>query len=215
VVSRSQAFVADGIVEDMVALGLADQTPSPYGSLPIFTGAPVSGVGEPTSAYLLLHPGSRSDWQTKSWPKARWRALIENLCGAGWPLELVGTAAERDGLESLLPRRVAAGTVDLHTDGSLARLEHQIAHAAGVICHNSGIMHLALAYRRPTVVLTGSSSRQWRASYPQVFNLDSGRCGLACNRRHCPVPGFRARCIRLLTLEAVVEACFSLWGNPR
>ena len=215
VVSRQKDFVADGIVRDLVALGFVHEPPPPYGSLPLFPGGATAGLPEPASPALVLHPGTRSDWQTKSWPVPRWRALIETLNGKGWSLQLVGTPAERETLESLVPRRVSNGTIDLCTDGSLPGLERRIANAAGVICHNSGVMHLALAHRRPTVVLTGSSAHQWRASWPQVFNLDSGRCGLACNLRHCPVPGFRARCIRLLTLEAVVETCTSLRGESR
>ncbi len=215
VVSRRKAFVADGIVQDLVALGLAHEPPPPYGSLPLFPGGPRAQSPGSASPYLLLHPGARSDWRTKSWPATRWQRLVQSLCAAGWSLDLVGTAEEREGLESLVPRPVAKGAVDLRIGDSLAGLERAVAHAAGVICHNSGVMHLALAHRRPTVVLTGSSAHQWRAPYPRVFNLGSGRCHLACNRRHCPVPGFRARCIRLLTLDAVVETCLSLWGESR
>lgn len=215
VVSRHRGFVADGIAGDVVALGLADHRPPPYGSLPLFPGTMAAGPVLPEPRYLILHPGSRSDWRTKCWPGERWQALVRILSAEGWPLHMVGTAAEREWLESLVPRSLAGGTVGLHTDWSLGQLEEAVARAAGVICHNSGVMHLALAHRRPAVVLTGSSAHHWRAAYPGVFNLDSGRCRLACNLRECPVPGFRARCIRLLTLEAVVETCTSLRGESR
>ncbi len=217
--SRSQGgrarsgFVADAIAEDVVALGLADRHPPPYGSRPIFPEIREAPSRPPEEPYLVLHPGSRSDWQTKCWPMVRWQALLETLSACGWRMLVVGTAEERETLAPLMTGRSRAERVSLHTDWPLARLERYIAGAAGVICHNSGVMHLALAYRRPTVVLTGSSARHWRAAYPEVFNLDSGRCRLACNRRRCPVPGFRARCIRSLEIGPVVDACLALWAG--
>jgi ADP-heptose:LPS heptosyltransferase len=59
---------------------------------------------------------------------------------------------------------------------------------------------------KPTLVLTGSAPHFWRPPYAHVLNLDSGRCALACDQYRCPVPFYRARCIRELELGTVIAA---------
>ena len=56
------------------------------------------------------------------------------------------------------------------------------------------------------VVDSTSSARFWRPPYAHVKNVTSGACELACNQYRCPVPFYRARCIRELGVDPVFEA---------
>jgi hypothetical protein len=198
-------FVADVVCADVAALGLATGAVAPYGRLPLFRAPDVAPV---PSGALLVHPGSRSNWHTRRWPTQRWIELLQALRReTDTPIVAVGTAAERDILDALC---AAVPGLSAHSELSLAQLEAGLARAALVVCTNSGVMHLALAHRRPTLVLTGASARFWRPPYPQVRNLDSGRCNLACNRPRCPVPGYDARCIKALDSATVLAAARAL-----
>jgi len=196
-------FVADIIAEDANNLHPNEASSQPYGTLPIFPRpANAHSFMYPrfTTPYLVVHPSAKTQWQTKTWPTTHWQALLNHLALEGWKIHLVGTPEERialDRLRSTLPQ----GTSLVHTELDYWQLEDILIHASGVLCHNSGIMHLALAHKKPTVVLTGSSGTQWRAEYPWVKNVTSGKCRMACNRYRCPLPGFRARCIRELGVE--------------
>ncbi|EQD75241.1 lipopolysaccharide heptosyltransferase II [mine drainage metagenome] len=207
-------FLADVIAADVAAMGWTEKPPPPYGSRPLFPSPPGQADPDlPDEPYLIAHPGCKTGWETKNWPMDRWSALLHELTRAGWRVRLVGNPNEYEALHVLSESLSAPRQVTIHTDWPLWQLERAIATARGVVCHNSGIMHLALAYLRRTIVLTGSSAPYWRAPYEWVRNLTSGDCDLACNRYRCPVPGFRARCIRNLEVGRVVAACHQHWGE--
>ncbi len=212
--AREPRFLADAIARDVVQMGWAETPPPSYGSLPLFP-APVDGIDREPSAepYLVAHPGCKIGWQTTAWPFTEWRILLKTLAGVGWRIRLVGSPNEYEGLNALAQSLSIPHRMSVHTEWPLWQLERVIARATGIICHNSGIMHLALAYRRRTIVLTGSSAPYWRASYEWVRNLSSGDCNLACNRYRCPVPGYHARCIRNLEVRSVLTACQEHWGE--
>lgn len=203
------AFIGEQILADVAALGLAgaQTTHLPYGGHWQRPERP--GDVYPAGGYLLLHPGAKARWETTRWPAARWRELIGSLLSE-IPLDLllVGVEAEREQLEELVAglHPGARGRIELRTQLDLQALAAAVENSAGVVCHNSGILHLAAMLDRPTVALTGSSARFWRPPYPHVENVTSGACELACNQYRCPVPFYRARCIRELTVESVMDA---------
>lgn len=157
--------------------------------------------------HLLLHPGAKGRWQTKLWQDERWAELMGQLLdGSDLDLVLVGVPEESPHLEILRARQVEAQRprIKIHTGLSLQGLAQSIAGSRGVICHNSGVMHMAAMLGKPTLVLTGSSPPYWRPPYPHVTNLTSGACNLACDQYRCPVPFFDARCIRELAVTEVM-----------
>jgi hypothetical protein len=201
-------FFADVVCDDIAAMRLTESPTPPYGNLPLFQ--PATAAPVPRGA-LLIHPGSRSNWLTRRWPTERWIELLRALRRkTDLPMVAVGTATERKILDDLCH---AVPGLNAHSQLSLAQLESCVAQASLVICTNSGVMHLALAHQRPTVVLTGASARFWRSPDRQVRNVSSGRCELACNRARCPIPGYDARCIKQLEVPAVMAAVESVLGG--
>jgi hypothetical protein len=159
--------------------------------------------------YLLLHPGAKGRWQTKLWQDERWAEFMARLLGESEvDLMLVGVPEESPHLKMLQAHQAVAlrQRVSIRTDLPLLELAQHIAGSRGVICHNSGVMHMAAMLGKPTLVLTGSSPLYWRPPYPHVVNLTSGACNLACDQYRCPVPFFNARCIRELSVTDVMGA---------
>lgn len=165
----------------------------------------ISGNGR----YLVLHPGAKQGWQTTKWPTERWIELIERILDqTSFSLHILGTENERNFISSLLTclPEVGKGRINLCLSWRIRDVAELVRGSAGVICHNSGILHLAVLLRKDTICLTGSSASYWRPHYPWVTNLDSGRCHLACNRYRCPIPFYRARCITELSVDNVWQA---------
>jgi ADP-heptose:LPS heptosyltransferase len=104
-----------------------------------------------------VHPGAA--FGAKRWPVHRFGAVAAALPGS---VLITGSGAERELAEQVahaagLPDdRVLAGRTDL---GALCDL---VARAALVISGDTGIAHLASAYRTPSVVLFGPvDPAQW------------------------------------------------------
>ncbi|MGN9777313.1 glycosyltransferase family 9 protein [Micromonospora sp. H33] len=108
----------------------------------------------------VVHPGSKIP--AKRWPPERFAAVARHLTSTGHRVVVTGNTAEAP-----LARRVArlaglpdhvvlAGRTDLH---DLATL---VAHARLLVSGDTGIAHLATAYRTPSVLLFGPvSPAQW------------------------------------------------------
>lgn len=203
--TRTQAFIGEQVLADVHALGLngSEATRLPYGG-----GWPTQALRAPRP-YVVLHSGAKERWETTRWPAMQWQGLLrELLAGSDLDLKLVGVESERAGLETLvqdLESKVRA-RVSIETALPLPALAATLEASRGVVCHNSGVLHLAAMLGKPTVAITGSSARFWRPPYGHVQNVTSGACELACNQYRCPVPFYRARCIRELDVATVLTA---------
>ena len=115
-------------------------------------------AGEPPP--VLVHPGAA--YGARRWPVERFAAVAAALDGPQTPVLVTGSGGERDlavavARDAGLPvDRVLAGRTDL---GALCDL---VSRAGLVISGDTGIAHLASAYRTPSVVLFGPvDPAQW------------------------------------------------------
>jgi len=105
---------------------------------------------------VVVHPGAASG--SKRWPPARFADVAAALRGRGLTVVVTGTTGERDRAVRVadlagLPRsHVLAGRT------SLAQLAALVASARLVVCGDTGVGHLATAYRTPSVLLFGPVS---------------------------------------------------------
>jgi hypothetical protein len=203
-------FIPDTVCRDVRRLGLAEpgEDVTRYGGLPLFRASapPLAPIAAP---YLAVHFTARPHWQAKQWPVEGWLAWLELFLQThSWEVVCLGSADEKTTIDAALARLPESSRrrVRIETGLPLSQVEQRLRESAGVICHNSGLMHVAVALRKRTVVLTGSPARFWRPAAPWVLNLTSGECALACNQHRCPVPLFRAKCIRSLSVQAVHRA---------
>lgn len=116
----------------------------------------VPAVDPPATGAVLVHPGAA--FPGRRWPPERFAAVAQHLAFRGLDVRITGGPAE-----VALARSVAsaAGLGDdavLAGRTSVVELAAVVAHAALVISGDTGVAHLATAYRRPSVVLFGPVS---------------------------------------------------------
>ncbi len=116
----------------------------------------VPAVPPPVTGAALVHPGAA--FPSRRWPAERFAAVARWLVEAGLDVRVTGGPAERD-----LALAVARGA-GLDDDAVLAgrtstlELAATVAAARVVVSGDTGVAHLATAYRRPSVVLFGPVS---------------------------------------------------------
>lgn len=107
----------------------------------------------PAPGAAVVHPGAA--YGAKRWPADRFAAVARSLAARGLTVVVTGSAAERETAAALAaaaglpPGAVLAGRTGLD---ELTALLHD---AALLVCGDTGIAHLASAYRTPSVVLFG------------------------------------------------------------
>ncbi|WP_029431212.1 glycosyltransferase family 9 protein [Blastococcus sp. URHD0036] len=116
----------------------------------------VPDVPPPVAGAAIVHPGAA--FPGRRWPAERFAAVARYLARAGHDVRITGGPAE-EGLA-----RAIAGAAGLGEDAVLAgrttslELAAVVAASAVVVSGDTGVAHLATAYRRPSVVLFGPVS---------------------------------------------------------
>ncbi|MBB5960234.1 ADP-heptose:LPS heptosyltransferase [Saccharothrix tamanrassetensis] len=100
---------------------------------------------------IVVHPGASHG--ARRWPVERFQAVVREL---GPDVVVTGSPAEAD-----LVHEVAGGSARTSL-GNLASLLDVVAGARVVLCGDTGVAHVATAYRTPSVLLFGPvPPRQW------------------------------------------------------
>lgn len=116
----------------------------------------VPSVPPPVTGATVVHPGAA--FPGRRWPPDRFAAVARHLADRGHDVRVTGGPAEVElatevaGLAGLGEEAVLAGRT---TSLELAAV---VAAARLVVCGDTGVAHLATAYRRPSVVLFGPVS---------------------------------------------------------
>ena len=114
----------------------------------------------PWTGTTIIHVGSASP--ARRWPVERWAAVAEMVTAMGHSVVVTGSEAERPLAETVVrsaglsPSRNLCGVTDIL---DLAAI---VQHARLVLSTDTGIAHLATAFRRRSVTLFGAvSPTQW------------------------------------------------------
>lgn len=145
----------------------------------------------------------------KHWVDAHWVALAQQLHAAGAPpLAILGGPAEREAAAALVAR-FPPGSVNLAGDTRLQDLPALLSHAALVIGVDTGLTHIGIALRRPTLALFGSTLPYQRGAEDGRFSLlyDALPCS-PCRRR--PSCNGAFTCMRQLSPERACAAALAL-----
>jgi len=114
---------------------------------------PDGAVPENIKSATIIHPGAGSS--ARCWPVERWAAVANWETQRGKKVILTGGPHEIDlakkvsTFADLPPDSIFVGRTDI------LELSALVAAAGKVICTNTGIAHLAVAFRIPSVVLFG------------------------------------------------------------
>ncbi|WP_242900713.1 glycosyltransferase family 9 protein [Actinomadura terrae] len=148
---------------------------------------PVPAEASPAPGAIVMHPGAA--FPARRWPAERFAAVAAALADGAARVVVTGGPDETS-----LARRVVRlarldETADLSGRTSLPELAALVAGARLVICGDTGVAHLATAYRTPSVLLFGPTSpSRWgpppdRAEHRVLW---TGRTGDPHGREPCP-----------------------------
>ncbi|GGS34584.1 MULTISPECIES: glycosyltransferase family 9 protein [Actinokineospora] len=165
------------------------------------------GVASPAPGAVLVHPGAA--YGSKRWPAERFAAVARALRADGHHVVVTGVESERP-----LAERVAAesGADCLAGHTPLDTLAALIADARLLVSGDTGVAHLATAYRTPSVVLFGPvGPEQWGppATGPHVTLT------AATARRGDPFADDPDPALLGVTVEEVVAAATGLLDHHR
>jgi lipopolysaccharide heptosyltransferase II len=131
---------------------------------------------------ICLQTGSSKLQSWKRWPEQSWAALAEQLAGAGYDLAFVGSDEESDIASAIIAatpsvageeNRNICGALSVNATGAL------IARSRGIICNDSGLMHVAAAVGTPIIGLFGPT--EYDRTRPFVDNCVILRYPCSCN----------------------------------
>ncbi len=119
---------------------------------------PVPELDSPAPGAVVIHPGAGS--ASRRWPAERFAEVARSLRDVGHQVVISGSAAEKPLSASVAsaagPTDPASGDLEVLAGRlNLKRLAALVARARLVISGDTGVAHLATAYRRPSVVLFG------------------------------------------------------------
>jgi ADP-heptose:LPS heptosyltransferase len=144
----------------------------------------------------IVHPGAKSP--ARRWPVGRFAAVARALAARGHRVVVTGTEAEAPRLAE------AAGVPALDT--SLTELAGLVAHARLVVSGDTGIAHLATAYRAPSVVLFGPvPPRRWGPPPDRPYHRAIWH-GTHAERGDDPGPAVHPALLKIGVDEVLAEA---------
>ena len=178
---------------------------------------PASALGDatrtllPKEPYAVLVPGSA--WETKRWHAGGFRKTALFLRDKGLRIVLHGAPDE-----AAISRRVAEGldAVDLTGRSSISDALYIVERAKLVVCNDSMSLHMASAFKIPTVAIFCATSPSqgfgpWKNNARVVEKkLDCKPCGRHGGRR-CP-NGTEA-CMKEVDFSEVVSAIDAVLGR--
>ncbi len=116
-------------------------------------------VPDSRRGFTVVHIGAGSP--ARLWPLARWVEVIGHLEATGHRVVLTGSIDEVPRVAEACRR--AGLPADRNRSGSsdIMDLAHLVAGARLVVCVDTGVSHLATAFRRPAVTLFGPVPPAW------------------------------------------------------
>jgi ADP-heptose:LPS heptosyltransferase len=142
----------------------------------------------------IVHPGAKSP--SRRWP--HFAAVARRLAAAGHRVVVTGTEAD-------LARRVAEDAGVPWRPTTLAELAGLVAHARLVVSGDTGIAHLATAYRTPSVVLFGPvPPRRWGPPADRPYHRAIWH-GTRADRGDAPGPGVHPALLAIGVDEVLAE----------
>ncbi|MCU1606250.1 MAG: ADP-heptose:LPS heptosyltransferase [Modestobacter sp.] len=116
----------------------------------------VPAVAPPVHGAAVVHPGAA--FPGRRWPPDRFAVVARHLAAAGHDVRITGGPAERELARTVADLAGLPGDAVLAGRTTSMELAAVVAAARVVVCGDTGVAHLATAYRRPSVVLFGPVS---------------------------------------------------------
>jgi ADP-heptose:LPS heptosyltransferase len=129
----------------------------------------VPAVPPPLAGAAVVHPGAAHPG--RRWPADRFAAVARHLAGRGHDVRITGGPAEAALAASIAELAGLGEEAVLAGRTSSLELAAVIAAARVVVSGDTGVAHLASAYRRPSVVLFGPVSPALWGPPPRPWHI--------------------------------------------
>lgn len=158
---------------------------------------------------LALGPGAQFG-PAKCWPSEHFAALANHYLEAGWQVWLLG-AKDDLAAAATIQQKTQERCVSFIGQTTLSDVMALLSNVDGVVCNDSGLMHIAAALNVPLVAIYGSSSPTFTPPLSrQVRILWLKKSCSPCFKRICPEDHYH--CLTEITPEIVSRAIEELQG---
>lgn len=142
--------------------------------------------GLASGTYVCLHPGSQLP--SRRWLPAAFAQVGDVLAQAGYRVVITGTGPEME-LARTVAGSMRAEPLVLAGRTSLGVLGALIGQAAGLVCNDTGVSHIAAATGTPSVVVScGSDPRRWAPLDTNLHRVMAAEVACRpCMHRECPI----------------------------
>jgi len=149
-----------------------------------------------------LNTGAGTKFETKQWPKEHYLKLIQHLkTGLGANVFLLGGKKERE-MNRYLERESKGKAYNTGNDNSLLEFAGFLSLMDVVVSSDTLGMHLAIALKKKTVALFGSTCPQEIELYGRGIKIFAGVSCSPCYKQTCP----DGKCMKKITPRQVFEA---------
>lgn len=100
--------------------------------------------------YVCIHPGSRG--RDRRWPTQNFAVVADRLAARGYRIVLTGTQSEAN-LTASVAAHMKSPAIDLAGRTDLGTLGALVSQARLVFSNDTGISHVAAAFKTPSVIL--------------------------------------------------------------
>jgi heptosyltransferase-2 len=169
-------------------LGVLDPEGAPKaGELAPLWPGPLASVPVPLDdgrAYVVLQTGAGAAF--KEWPTDRWITLARRLAEGGERVVLAG-AGGREVARNVEIAAAVPGAIDLTGKLSFPAFVSLIAHCEALYGLDSIAGHVAAAFRRPSVIVSGGMTdpAEWGPLNPSATVVSAAAPCAPCNRSGC------------------------------
>ncbi|MBQ7693590.1 MAG: glycosyltransferase family 9 protein [Lentisphaeria bacterium] len=159
----------------------------------------------PQGKYVLMLPGASSS--EKRWPIGKFLQLAKILSAANYRILFATGPAERH-----LAEKIESDAFTCFDTPKLSELAFCIAHADAVIGNDSGPMHMAACFDRPSIhFFSFSGAETWFQYDPALHKLVMPTCGRKSEETCGPC---HRTCIGKITVKQAYRACKEILGLP-
>lgn len=149
-----------------------------------------------------LNTGAGTKFKTKQWPKEYFLKLIPLLATKLKANVFLLGGGRETAMNAEIKKKSKVKLYDTGTDNTLLEFAGYLSLMDITVCSDTLAMHLALALKKKTVVLFGSTCPQEIELYGRGVKLFAGSACAPCYRQTCP----DMICMKALTPEQVFKA---------
>ena len=169
------------------------------------------GGGLNKKKIIVIHPATSSDWR-RHWPREYYRELIQMLDKENIDIIFTGTSSEEKDIEGILSGTKFKNSITNYAGKTdLEQLCQLLINADVILSPLTGVTHLAVALKKPTVTLIGPTPiKRWTSpDLPYIVLKKEFACSPCEHKKSC-IYATDNKCMKVIKPKEVYERIVSL-----